>query len=264
MLKPKQISMFYIKFYIKEIIGTAFKTPAYWYCILLLSLVVDRSYAQKNNINDLRPIIEKIKTIKVYSYTTTTKAIFPNGKKEQLIAQTYMDRVNKKYAYKSTDQIVIVNKDWVFKVDHKNKSVGVYNIPAYYKKHKEPLAQINTIFEKDMTAFFMDSLVSKYGTLLSTAIKEQLTTYEIGFSPEAALKKMLLVYNTAKQLPESIFFKLESVLDSKGSKAITETTCNNYSTTVNNSVFEVSPYFSIVKGKVLLNQYKNYKVYSEL
>jgi hypothetical protein len=115
-----------------------------------------------------------------------------------------------------------------------------------------------------MASVFMDSVLSRYGKLLSTTKKNSLITYKIGFKEEgAALKEMTIVYNSTTQMPESIYFRMENEIQN-GKKVKMEIVCNNYSTAVPPSVFDEKQYFNIVKGKPVLVQFKNYKLYSVL
>jgi hypothetical protein len=109
----------------------------------------------------------------------------------------------------------------------------------------------------------MDSVISKYGKLVSTTKKNNLITYKVVFKDEgAALKDMTIVYNQATQLPETISFRLENAV--QAGKVRMDILCKNYTTTVPPSVFDEKQYFNIVKGKPVLVQFKNYKLYSVL
>jgi hypothetical protein len=102
----------------------------------------------------------------------------------------------------------------------------------------------------------------KYGKLLSAKKDGVLTTYRIGFTASASIKQVTIVYNEVSQLPESIYVRTTI---GEGSRARqTEILCNNYKAIVAPAVFDERTYFSVSKNKVVLTQYKNYKVYSLL
>jgi outer membrane lipoprotein-sorting protein len=235
-----------------------------WLWVLLVSLSVMEASAQNGSIAEVKPVFEKMKAIKSYSYESLTTAVFPNGQKDQQHTKVYMDRLNKKLSYKTEQQLVMLNQYWLFRADHENKTASVFDVSKYDKKNKDVLPQIESVFQYDMASVFMDSVLSRYGKLLSTTKKNSLVTYKIGFKEEgAALKEMTIVYNSVTQLPESIYFRIENEIQS-GRKVRMDILCNNYSVIVPQSVFDEKQYFNIVKGKPVLVQFKNYKLYSVL
>lgn len=231
-------------------------------CMIVMS--VADVFAQGGAITELKPVFEKLKSLKSYSYESQTTALFPNGQKDQQHAKVYMDRLNKKLSYKTEQQLVVLNASWLFQADHEHHTASVFNVSKYDNKHKDVLPQIESIFQYDMASMFMDSVLTKYGKLLSTTQSNNLVTYKVGFrDPGAALKEMNIVYNTVTQLPEQISFKMESPMQG-GKKVKMEIVCKNYNTQVPASVFDEKQYFNLVKGKPVLVQFKNYKLYSEL
>lgn len=233
-------------------------------CLLVSTLPFAGSQAQTGAITELKPIIERLKEVKAYSYQNHTSVIFPNGQKDQVTITVFMDKSNKRLCYKSKNEVVLLNREWMFKADHINKTAGVFNIRSYNKKNKGSLPAIESVFKYDMAAMFLDSVVLRSGKILSSTKKGVLTTYKIGFTNNSSIKEMVLVYNTSTLFPESISFKAEEKYDAKGRKIITETVCDHYTASVSGPVFDEHQYFSIVKGKPVLAQYKNYKVYSVL
>jgi hypothetical protein len=234
-----------------------------WVLVIALFTTID-GFAQNGSMADLKPVFDKMKATKSYSYESLTTAVFPNGQKDQQHTRVYMDRLNKKLSYKSEQQLVMLNQYWLFRADHENKTASVFDVSKYDKKNKDVLPQIESVFQYDMASVFMDSVLSKYGKLLSTTKKDGLITYKIGFREEgAALKEMTIIYNSVTQLPERIYFRMENQIQS-GKKVKMDITCSNYSIVVPQSVFDEKQYFNIVKGKPVLVQFKNYKLYSVL
>jgi outer membrane lipoprotein-sorting protein len=235
-------------------------------CLILIAIVFTtvKAFAQNGSVNELKPVFEKLKAIKSYSYETQTTALFPNGQKDVQHTRISMDRLNKKLTYKSEQQMIMLNQRWLFKADHENKTASVFDVSKYDKKNKNVLPQIESIFQYDMASLFMDSVISKYGTLVSAIKANTLTTYKIAFKNEgAALKEMILVYNSATQMPESISFKMENQMQN-GKKVKMDIICKNYSAVVPQSLFDEQQYFHMVKGKPVLVQFKSYKLYSVL
>jgi outer membrane lipoprotein-sorting protein len=82
-----------------------------WLWILIAGLFATvAASAQSSSIGDLKPVFERLKSIKSYSYETLTTAVFPNGQKDQQHNHVYMDRLNKKFSYKSEQQTVMLKQ----------------------------------------------------------------------------------------------------------------------------------------------------------
>lgn len=226
---------------------------------------VTSAHAQNLTMADLRSISATIKALNIYSYETVTNAIFPNGKKDQMTTTVYMDRTNKRLSYKTNTEIVLLTGKWAYQANHKHKTVGVFDVARYKAKNK--MQQLDAVFKNNIATTFMDSVVLHSGKLVSAKRSGDVTTFMLKFPPDLTLEEMVIVYNNRKQLVESIitrsFFEGDVTgTRSKGTQL--ETISKNYTTTVPASVFETGQYFSVKGGKVILAQFKNYKVSSIL
>jgi len=209
-------------------------------------------------------MFDRLKSLKTYSYEYRTLGRFPGGQKDEMLSQVWMDRAGQKLCYKNREQLVMMNPEWIFKADHGQHTASIFRISSYNKRNKDVLPDVRNIFQYDMASVFMDSVLLQYGQLLSSSVKGDLSTYRVGFSSGGPLKEVMIVYNTARQLPESIYFRTETKTDNQGGEIVMEIWCRNYSLTVPASVFDEKQYFSLRNGKAVLNQFKNYKIYSVL
>jgi outer membrane lipoprotein-sorting protein len=213
---------------------------------------------------DLRSIAAKVKALDSYSYETVTSAVFPNGKKDQMTTTVYMDRTHKRLSYKTNTEVVLLTDKWAYQANHKHKTVGVFDVVRYKAKNK--LQSLDAVFKNNITATFMDSVVLHSGKLVSSKRNGDLLTFTLKFPDGLTLEEMVIVYNTAKALPQQIitrsFFAADDSGLGKGSRI--ETISKNYTTTVPESIFDPGQYFRVQGGKVLLSQFKNYKVTSQL
>jgi outer membrane lipoprotein-sorting protein len=240
------------------------------YLFLLLALYPGMlSHAQDAtpSMADLRSIAGKVKALNSYSYETVTNAVFANGKKDQMTTTVYMDRARKRLSYKTNTEVVLLTEKWAYQANHKKKTVGVFDVARYNEKNKKNLQQLDAVFKSNIAATFMDSIVLHSGKLVSAKRSGDLVTFTLKFPAGLTLQEMIITYNTAKQLPQQIttrsFFAAdESGNNTKGTRV--ETMSRNYSASVPESTFDPGQYFRVQGGKVILSQFKNYKVSSIL
>lgn len=234
---------------------------------ILLLLGSNQVFAQDATMADLRSIADKLKTLNSYSYETVTDAVFPNGKKDQMTTKVYMDKAGKRLSYKTDYEIVLLTNKWAYQANHKQKTVGVFDVARYNAKNKKYLPELEAVFKNNITTTFIDSVILHSGKLTSAKRSGDLITFTIKFPADLSLEEMVIVYNTSKQLPQSITTKAFFSADGSGSKTKgthVETVSKNYNTSIPESVFDAGQYFKVQGGKVILSQYKTYKVSSVL
>jgi hypothetical protein len=234
--------------------------PKYGILCILLLLYAAVAAAQ-HNMAELRPVLDKLKALKHYAYESHARVVFPNGQQDELVTRVCMDRNSQRMFYSNKGELLLLNKTWVCKLNHTRAIAQVFKLSAYQAKHKGSLGDLQGLFRIDMSALFIDSVIAQKGRLTSVERKDGLVTYKVLFPGEASLKEFLLVYNEQKQLPERIFLKMAQ---QGASAASSEVVCSGYTTDIPDSVFDERNYFTIQKGRPVLRQYKNYKVYSAL
>lgn len=229
---------------------------------IVVMLLGSAAFAQQSSMKDLQAVFSHLKALKTYSFENHTNATFSNGQSDAVVTKVYMDKARQCLFYTNKGETLLLNNKWVYKADHINKATQVFDLTAYNKRNKKVLPVMQTLFQYDVISEFVDSVVMKYGKLLSSKKDGALTTYNIGFPSTASLKQVLIVYNEVSQLPESISIK--TLTGEGGRKMESEIVCNNYKSNVPAAVFDEHVYFSVAGGKVSLMKYKNYKVYSLL
>jgi outer membrane lipoprotein-sorting protein len=241
-------------------------TKAYKYILLALlnALLLPSVFAQQHSVTELKPVFEKLKGLKAYSFENHTKASYSNGQKQEATTKVYMDKGNKCLSYVNEGESVLLNKTWAYKASHINKTAQVFKLDAYNKRNKGVLPELQSLFKYDLSAAFVDSVLLTHGKMLSSDKKGTKVTCTLAVVGLPYIKQVIIVYDDGTLLPESIYMRTESPPDGSGRKTVTETVCDNYKTTVPASVFDEHQFFAIVKGKPVLTQYKNYKVYSVL
>lgn len=224
--------------------------------------------AQEANMEGFKSCIAKLKTLNVYAYETETTAIFPDGTKDVMSTKLMMDVAQKRLFYKNDFQVMLVTSKWIYKADLLNEHIQVFNMGnPENKKYKKELPELDEIFKSGASSL-IDTLIVKNAQLVSAKKVGNLTTYTLSFPKTYYIKELRFVYNHKKQLPESIFIKTfqSESKDKKGNSVGTtyEALSKNYSNAIPESTFDTLPYFQIKGNKVVLNQYKNYKVSSIL
>ncbi|KAA5532227.1 hypothetical protein F0919_15625 [Taibaiella lutea] len=240
------------------------KTYRYILSALVNCLLFSAVYAQQHSITELKPVFERLKGLKTYSFENHTKATYSNGQKQEATTKIYMDKGNKCLSYVNEGESVLLNKTWVYKASHINKTAQVFKLDAYNKRNKGILPELQSLFKFDLSTAFVDSVLLTHGKMLSSDKKGTKVTCTLAIAGLPYIKQVIIVYDEGTFLPESIYMRTESPPDASGRKTVTETICDNYKTAVPASVFDEHQFFAIVKGKPVLTQYKNYKVYSVL
>jgi hypothetical protein len=159
----------------------------------------------------------KVKGLDIYSYETVTNAVFPNGKKDQMTTMVYMDRIHKRLSYNTNTEIVLLTEKWAYQANHKKKTVGVFDVVRYNEKNKKFLPQLDAVFKNNIASTFMDSVVLHSGKLVSSKKSGDLLTFTLKFPASLTLEEMIIVYNTAKQLPQQIITRSFFAVDESGS-----------------------------------------------
>lgn len=234
-----------------------------WLCCVLQGTV----WAQDATMADFRAVVAQMKALKTYSYETTTNAVFPNGKKDRMVTTVYMDGPGKRLCYKTNVQVLLLTNQWAYKADHRSKNVSVFNVVKYNDRYKKALPELDAVFKSSLAATFMDSVVLRSGKLVSAKKKGDMTTYTLHFPRDFGIEEIVIAYDNARKLPESVRIKTFQAGDLEGTRERgmhMETISRGYTTNVPEAVFNVQQYFKIQGGKVVLTQFKNYKVSSIL
>lgn len=216
---------------------------------------------------ELRAAVGELKALKTYRYETETIALFPGGKKDKMTTKVYMDAPAKQLSYQTGKELLVLTPQWVFKADHKYKTVSVLSVARYDRQHKKELGELEAVFKSNLTATFLDSLVLRNGKLASAKRSGDLVTFVLRFPDDFSVEEVVMVYNSATRLPESVKIRTFYPGDLSGSPekgTVIETFSTGYSVTVPAKVFDTGQYFRIQNGKPVLLRYKDYKVTTNL
>lgn len=239
----------------------------YKLALLLCCLCFASVRAQDAGKQELKAVVARIKELRTYSYETLSKGSFPGGKQQERLSHVYMDGPGKKLCYSNEQILLLLTPKWAYKVDHYNKHVSIFDVNRYNKKNGEALPELESVFRSNLTATFLDSVLLPVGKLISAKKKGSLTTFTVKFPAGYAVEEMVIVYNYASQLPESVTSKSfypgdQKNTRNKGTEIVMIS--RKYSLEVPAAVFNTDQYFSVRNGKPILARYKNYKVSSIL
>lgn len=228
-----------------------------------------QAVAQNPGMAELKTALARFKAFQTYGFESEMNAVFPDGSKDRMKMVLYMDKPGKRVYYSNDGQTMLVTEKWAFQADHKSRKASVFNVAKYNEKYKTYLPEVQQLFSEDLTSLYIDSFLLKQGKLKASKRAAHLSTYELSFPANNAIKELVIVVNETTGLPETI--RMRSFQPSpegrynksKGGTTI-ETVCRNYRKTVPESVFDPMKYFQVKAGKAYLLQYKNYQLTSIL
>lgn len=237
--------------------------------IVIILLCASCAVAQNPGMAGLKTALARFKAFQTYGFESEMNAVFPDGSKDRMKMVLYMDKPGKRVYYSNDGQTMLVTEKWAFQADHKNHKASVFNVAKYNEKYKAYLPEVQQLFSEDLTSLYIDSFLLKQGRLKTSKRVANLSTYELDFPANNAIKELVIVVDEATGMPETIRMKTFQPAPegrynkSKGGTTV-ETICRNYRKTIPDSAFDPMKYFQVRAGKAYLLQYKNYKLTSIL
>lgn len=228
-----------------------------------------QGYSQvQGDISKLKEIAAAIKETRVYGYHYEMKVTYPDGQMDKLVGKNYIDGDNKVMFNENQDYIILLTPHWYYKADHLQKSVTLVNLQQHDNDANKVTYRGN-IFSGSTTAYFLDSVVMKYGILKDYRESGDTVLLAFEFKINSPIRKMEVSYNSRTHLPIRIIteaFYPDEPFDIVGSDGGTLQTIitEDYQKTIRMQPGDVEKYFNVKSGKVRLHQFKNYKIYSLL
>jgi len=236
--------------------------------LLLLCLLCTGSmpaYAQEKEL--LRQVVAQIKSLSTYTYEAHVDVVFPDGKTDRMINTLYMDGPGRQLSYRNKTQVVVLNKKWFYRADHASRTVSVFDVKAYGRR-RDP-KELSNVFNANSTlAYFLDSVLVR-AEVAEVKHRGNEVIFHFTFPESSYVKAFSLGYDQSTKLPTEISMELFYVqhTDPKTRKQTGyryTVTCKQYSRSIPPKTFDTDPYFMVSGNKVILLQYKNYKVSSIL
>lgn len=226
--------------------------------------------AQHNDkLKELKSIFDALKGLKTYSYEMDLHAVFPDGSKDKIHSEIYMDKANERLYYVTDLQVMLLNKKWFYQVEHPGKKVRVFDVTKYNKKYKDQLPELKEVFNTDAVTMFIDSFLVQYAKIKSYAKEGNIATFTLSFPDGSHIKEFVLKYDYDKQLPALLKLKVQQsegdgiAEDGRKRKTITyDYLCSKYNKTIPEQLFNPHQFFEFKNGKVTLLKYKEYKLFT--
>jgi len=216
---------------------------------------------------DALQIMSAITAQRDYTYRYVVNGTFPDGTRDQYKGVSYVSsRLRSVYTQTGINSLLLTPA-WYMQADHVNKRVSILSMDAYYKKQPAGSGPVNDMFSNNSMNAYLDTVVLKHGIVQQ--YEEQASgqvRFVLTFPPALYLKKLEVIYDRKKALPVKVainaFYQEEQ--GGRPAKAQRGTSkeiiCDQYSLQVPDKVFKTEPFFTVSKGKVVLRQFKNYKI----
>lgn len=217
-----------------------------------------QSYAQFES-GKVAEVLRVLRDLDEFSYNYKINIQFPDGQKDSIIGETFSSR-QKGIVYSSSGlNTVLYNGDWYMNADHILKKVVVY--PMNKRFNTGIADSIKTsIFQFSYYKEWMDSLVLKYGTVNGALVSKDRISYTITFQPNIPIRKIAVVFNLKKNMPERI--EVEAVVEEdEDGKTISRMVCTDYKTHIEERKISMDTYCQTGdKQRIKLTKFKNYKL----
>lgn len=258
--RKQRVGRWMIENCLKKQIGRLFLLCIFF---IITSKGVVSAQSSKQEFAKLQSVFQKLQQLPEYQYETETNAIYPNGTKDKLSTLLCVNRKEKELYYQTNNQILIINKKWIYNADLFNKTVSILS-KRRYAKYKDQMPNPDDFFDGKTIGNLMDSTILNKAVLKDVDHNGDLITYKLGFAKGSYFDEFVLVYNSKTELPQLIRFRVKynngKNADGSSQNSIYETICKNYKVKLSDEVFDTKKYFYVKDGKVKLLKYKNFKV----
>jgi len=231
--------------------------------LIWMLVVVAPHSLRGQSISDLSAILHDLKAEDTYCYTTDVRISFPNGDTDSRSRTVYMDRPRHRVGYEHEDQLLLMNEEWVLAVNKLQKTISIFRVDKYNQRYKRQLPELEEIMKVNLSALIIDSLYLNGAKVASYSRNGALGTFVVSFPATSIMQRLELVYNYETKFPERIHVVSFTPARRGERKGTTiDMRSSKYRRSVPDSVFDMSRYFIIRQGKVVLRQYKDYEVSS--
>jgi len=228
------------------------------------------AFGQRKQVPEkLRQVVEALKQTRTYGYHFVIQADFPNGQKDKLSGEAYMDGANRIMFNKTEAFVMLYSDKWFYRANHHEKTITIVNLDKHYNDVNK-ISGRNELFGNQMTGEFLDSMIMKYGRVSLLEEQGNIINAVLEFPKSMALNKIELTYNLKEKIPVSmnlyIFYPAEEDpghgIKRKGISQVIK--CSQYKKAIAMKHTDTKTYFLVSDGTVQLKQFNNYKIYSLL
>jgi hypothetical protein len=155
--------------------------------------------SQLDTIRVLQQLVADVKNIDNVTYDYSIDMNFPNGNKDHLGGNVYMNKAQKLYYNNCNAFLMFCSSNWTYMADHKKKVVTIVN-EAKKSSNRDRRAREKEIFEADALNKYLDTLLLKRAVIRKYISENGRYSVVLGFKGSTAIKRMELVYNTADKI----------------------------------------------------------------
>lgn len=204
-------------------------------------------------------VISIIRNLSEFSYEYKINIEFPDGQKDSVQGETYSS-LSKGVVYNHSGlNTILYNGEWYLNADHIKKQVVIYPLQRRFSKGMADSLR-SEIFQFQYYKEWMDSLVIQHGAVSGAILTGDKISYSITFKPYVPLRKIYVVFNLKKNMPERV--EVEAVVeeDEEG-KTISRIVCTRYKADIDNKKIALNTYCDVKnENNIALTKFKNYKL----
>ena len=164
------------------------------------------------------------------------------------------------------DFLIIYTGQWIYKADHKKKELTIVDMD----KQKDEKIKKDTrrqVLQQTIAMFFADKQMMANAHIASLTEDDGQEKIRLGFPKSYPIKYINIVLDRNSNRIVSYGMHVFKPWQ-KTEKGITGTTedikCTDFSDTIDRSKYDITNYFTVSRGKVVLKKYNNYKLYSKI
>lgn len=215
------------------------------------------SYAIVNDtIKVIKDIQRQIADIKKYKYTYKMTAQSKSLGSKQIEGLLMLDKTGNTYYNENSQMTVYLSKKWLYRVDHEKKQIFIQDLSKKQNK-SEIKTLVSQLFKSSDAINFLDAPYGNKWTVVRLVEDKDSYTIQVKYEYQGMFINISLTENLAEKKPKHIHVMYRPISTYQMSNDV-EIDCNDFETNVDFP--EQSKFFSISKGKVILNAFKNYKL----
>lgn len=216
-----------------------------------------QTFAQSNN--QVFEVLNVLKNLDEFGYSYKINIHFPDGQKDSISGETYSSHAKGIVYNSSSLNTILYNGTWYFNANHTKKQATVYKMQKRFSPKIADSIAVG-VFQFQMYKDWMDSIVTKYGTINGAVLSNNKISYTITFPTMLTIKRIFILFDLKRNIPDKI--EVEAVVEEdEDGQAVSTITCTNYTKDFDEHKLNMKSYAEIDPAKSLkLIKYKNYKL----
>jgi hypothetical protein len=235
------------------------------YCVFWVCPCFLYGQGTSQEMDKVRLIMEEIKNTDLVSYSYSLNVRYPNNQKDHIKGEAYIDTKDK-ILYNECDAFTMIySGHWYYRADHRKKSTSIINLDKEYSDEAKNGIE-KDIFKNGALVTFIDSVVLKTAILKQYKKQKDTVRIELAFK-SGIMNNISIAYNEKSKSLISYTVNTFQPVKSIGNKTegISQTiSCNNFRKKPNKNKYKLDNFFVLKNGKMVVNKYSNYPLYTKL